>query len=290
MHSPRSRRHRLLTIVLLGAAALVGTMLAGGVWSALLIANLTTSPAIPWAVIAMGLILWLTWKYLNGRWAPRSTSEWRRRCLRANPVSGPVFAWALVAGLLSIAALTGLWIVLFQLGTMPGNALPNFSNHPWLTVALALGMASLVASVAEEVGFRGYFQGTVEREVGGPSAIVIAALVIAPGHALTHGFVWATFLFYICVDVMFGVTARLTDSIKPGIVVHFIGILIFFTLVWPNDATRPLGGTIRSDPWFWIHAAQTGICGVLACLAFHHLAKITGRLRADKRSSEPLPL
>jgi membrane protease YdiL (CAAX protease family) len=287
MHSPRSLHNRLLTIALLGVSALVLTVLAGGVWSALLIANLTTSPAIPWAVVVMSLLLWLVWQYLGGRWGPRSTSEARRRSLRANPVRGDAFAWALVAGVLSIVALTGFWIVLFQLVKMPGNALPDFSKYSWLTVALTLGMASLVAAVAEEAGFRGYFQGALERDVGGPAAIVIAALVIAPGHALTQGFVWPTFLFYVCVDVMFGVTARLTDSILPAIVIHFIGLLIFFTLVWPNDATRRLGGPDGSDPWFWIHAGQACICGALALLAFKHLAKITQPLRLKRASSEP---
>jgi membrane protease YdiL (CAAX protease family) len=290
MHSQRSLRDRLLTIALLGVAALVVTVLAGGVWSALLIANLTTSPAIPWAVVVMSLLLWLGWQYLGGRWGPRSTSEWRRRSLRANPVACHVFAWALVAGVLSIVALTGFWIVLFQLAKMPGNALPDFSKYPWLSVALALAMASLVASVAEEAGFRGYFQGALEKDVGGPAAIVIAALVIAPGHASTQGFVWPTLLFYVCVDVMFGVTAWLTDSILPPIVIHLIGLLIFFTLVWPNDATRRLGGTDGSDPWFWIHTGQACICGALAFLAFKHLAKITERPRAKRAPSEPLSL
>src|ERR1700731_2963466 len=115
MHSPSSPRNRFFRIALLGLLALVLTMVAGGVWSALLVANLATSPAIPWAVVVMGLILWLVWQYLGGRWGPRSTAEARRRSLRANPVSRQVFAWALAAGLLSIAALTGFWIVLFQL-------------------------------------------------------------------------------------------------------------------------------------------------------------------------------
>ncbi len=286
MHSQHSLRDRIFTVASLGVLALVLTVFAGGVWSALLIVNLTTSPAIPWAVVVMGLLLWLMWQYLGGRWGPQSTSEARRRLLRANPVTADVFAWALAAGVLSIVALTGFWIVLFQLVTMPGNPLPDFSIYPWLSVALALGMASLVASVAEEAGFRGYFQGALEREIGGPAAIVIAALVIAPGHASTQGFVWPTLLFYFCVDVMFGVTARLTDSTLPGIVIHFIGLLIFFTLVWPNDATRPSAGVVGTDLWFWIHTGQAVIFAALAVLAFRHVAKVAKRVRAKRTSSE----
>jgi membrane protease YdiL (CAAX protease family) len=234
----------------------------------------------------MGLLLWLVWQYLGGRWGPKSTVEARRHSLRANPVSGEVFAWALAAGVLSIVALTGFWIVLFQLVKMPGNALPDFSKYSWPIVALTLGMASLVAAVAEEAGFRGYFQGALERVVGGPAAILIAALVIAPGHASTQGFVWPTFLFYICVDVMFGVTARFTDSILPGIVIHFIGLLIFFTLVWPFDAARRSGTTDGADFWFWIHTGQACLCGALAILAFRHLAKITAAVRLQRASRE----
>src|SRR5580658_3891744 len=88
------------------------TVVSSGVWAALLITNLRTSPAVPWSVIVMGALLWLTWQYLNGKGWPASTAGARRRSLRARTVSPTVLAWALAAGLLSITALTGLWIVL----------------------------------------------------------------------------------------------------------------------------------------------------------------------------------
>jgi len=274
-----------LTAVLFGTLALGLTLLAGGIWSALLITNLATSPAIPWAVIVMAVLLWLMWQYLGGKWPPRRTSEARRGYLRATPVSGPAFAWALVAGALSIVALAGLWIVLFQLVKAPGNAPPSFSGYPLLTVALVLLMASLLGAVTEEAGLRGYLQVFLEREVGGPAAIVIVSLVIAPGHGQTQGFVWSTLLFYFFVDVMFGVTAYLTKSILPGIVVHTIGLLTFFTLVWPNDAARSLVGKSGADAWFWMHAAQAIIFSALAILAFRHLKRVTEHEQASRATS-----
>jgi hypothetical protein len=54
-------------MVLTGVVTLVLTLLPGGIWSALLVTNLVTNPAIPWAVIVMALILWLIWEYLGGR-------------------------------------------------------------------------------------------------------------------------------------------------------------------------------------------------------------------------------
>ncbi len=263
---------------MLGVLALALTLFGGGIWAALLIANLATSPAIPWSVPAMALVLWAAWRYLGGSGPPRSTSEVRRRHLRADRVSGQALIWALLAGALSIVALTGFWIVLFQLAKAPGNTLPDFSKYPPVTVALVLGMASLVGAVTEEAGFRGYLQGFLEREFGARAAILGGALMMAPGHGLTQGFVWSTMLFYLFVDVTFGVTAYLTASILPGIVTHTAGLLTFFTLIWPYDAARHLVSEEGATPWFWIHVAQAVTFSALALLAFRHLASITGRV------------
>jgi membrane protease YdiL (CAAX protease family) len=275
---------RIPAVVWSGALAFVLTVFTGGIWTVLLISNAATSPAIPWAVAVMALLLWMMWQYLGGKWGPRSTSQARRRYLRARPLSGQVFAWALVAGLLSIVALVGYWIVLFQLVKIPARVLQNFSGYPLLTVVLVLVMASLVSSLAEEVGFRGYFQGILEQKVSGPVAIVIAALLIAPAHGLTQGFLWPILLWYFFVDVMFGGMAYLTKSILPSAVVHSIGLLIFFILVWPYDAQRRLIWETGANTGFWIAAAQAIIFTVLALLAFIRLARVTKRARATEGS------
>jgi membrane protease YdiL (CAAX protease family) len=267
------------------ALALALTMLAGGVWSGLLVANLRTSPGVPWAVVVMGLLLWMMWQYLGGRWWPRSTAPWRKRSLRARRVPGPVFAWALVAGGLSIVALVGLWIVLIQWFKVQGNPLPDFSAYPVLTVVMVIAMASLVAATAEEAGFRGYLQGNLEPMVGGPLAILIGALAMEPGHGMTQGFAWPTMTFYLLVDVMFGTTAYLSGTILPGLVVHALGIAVFFSLVWPNDPFRKSIESDGADAWFWIHVAQTIVFGVLAVVAFRYLAVIARPLRAGRADS-----
>jgi len=286
----RSLARQIPTTIWTALFALTLTMLAGGVWNGLLVANLTTNPTIPWAVVLMGLLLWLMWQYLGGRWWPRSTSETRRHLLRARPVAASVFAWALAAGGLSILSLTGFWIVLFQLVEVRGNPLPDFSQYPILTVALVIGMASLVAATAEEAGFRGYLQGVLEERVGGPLAILIAALVMEPGHGSTQGFAWPTMLFYLLVDVMFGTVAYLTKSILPGICIHTTGLIIFFSLVWPNDPTRRLVRTSGPDTWFWMHVAQTIIFAVLAILVFNRLGSLANRKAAELLSNGSDPL
>jgi membrane protease YdiL (CAAX protease family) len=270
-----------------GALAIVLTAVVGGIWSALLALNLATSPAIPWAVAVMALLLWLLWRYLGGAWWPRSTSQARHQYLRARKVPVRMFLWAVAAGLLAIVSLAGLWFVLFQLAHLsPARALPDYSRYPLLTVALALVMGSLVGAVAEETAFRGYFQGVLEGTVGGVVAILITALVMAPEHAQTQGFVWPTLLFYLVVDVMLGTTALLTQSILPGIVTHGIGLLVFFTLVWPGDAARQVVGRGDTNLWLWIHSAQTVGFALLAIFAFSRL--IQDRKRPQSAGKVPL--
>ena len=271
---------RVPAVVWTGILAFVLTVSAGAIWTVLLISNMAISPVIPWAVAVMALLLWFMWQYLGGSWRPRSISEARRLYLRAMSLSGKEFALALMAGLLSIVAFVGFWIVLYQLVKIPMRVLPNFSGFPIVTVVLVLVMSSLVSSLAEEAGFRGYFQVALERDLRGPIAIVIMSLVIAPAHALTQGFVWPILLWYFCADVMFGTMAFLTRSILPGTLVHSIGLLIFFTLVWPYDSQRQLVWDTGANTGFWINVALTIIFSALAILAFFWLSRVTRGVHA----------
>jgi membrane protease YdiL (CAAX protease family) len=270
----------ILRAIALGLLALVIALFPGGVWTALLITNLRLSPNIPWAVISMGIFLWAMWRYLGGWGPPRANSDTRHRLLRATAIPAPVFGWAIVAGMLSLAALAGFWIVLLQLVKVPLRTLPDFSQYPLLTVATVIVMACLVSSVPEEAGFRGYFQSFLEQRLPAAAAIILSSLVLTPGHCATQGFVWPVMLFYFLVDSMLGTMAYLTKSILPSILVHFIGLLMFFTLVWPQDGTRPLVRDADPGRWFWIHLAQLVISGLLALLSFRRLTRLTRALRA----------
>lgn len=278
MEEERSFATRTLNVVGFGLLAFAITILAGGIWSGLLVTNLRSSPAVPWSVPGMALLLWLAWSYLGGRWWPRSTSQARRRYLRANRKSGQTYLWALVAGILSVVALAGIWIVLFRLVKMPPNVFSDLSSYPRMTVALMILMGSLVSPFMEEAGFRGYFQVALEREFRAPFAIVISSAVFALAHGPTQGFLWPKLLFYFLVGIAFGATAYLTNSTLPAIPVHFVGLLIFFTLIWPRDGVRPSVLDSGTDNWFWIHVAQATVFSVLAVWAFRRLARMSSRI------------
>jgi membrane protease YdiL (CAAX protease family) len=148
-------------------------------------------------------------------------------------------------------------------------------------LTLVLTCAGIVGGVSEEVGLRGYLLGALQRRMPRAAAVVVAALIAAPGHALTQGFVWPTLLFYLLADLTYGATAALTDSILPGLIAHAAGLTTFFAFIWPHDAARPAYSS--GEPWFWIHAGQAVGCGVLAIGAFAMLAKLA---RAD--AAQPL--
>jgi membrane protease YdiL (CAAX protease family) len=201
MGEERSLAHRTLSVVGSGMLAFAIIILAGGIWGVLLITNLRSRPAEPWSVPTMAILLWLMWSYLGGSGWPRSTSEARRRCLRANRRSGRTYLWALFAGVLSVVALAGYWIVLFRLVKMPPNALPDVSSYPRMTVALMTLMGSLVAPFMEEAGFRGYFQVALEREFRSPVAVMVSSSVFALSH-YTHGILWPKLLVYFLAGLV----------------------------------------------------------------------------------------
>ena len=275
MASSRSLPGKLLMVAWSAFLGFVIIVFGAGVWAALVTSNLTTTPAIPWAVPAMTLILWPMWRYLAGKWWPQSTSEARRRCLRAKRVPGEVFGWSLLTGLFAVAALAGFWIVTFQLVKMRGNALPDFSKYPALTVAVIIAMGSVAAPFTEEPAFRGYCQVILEREFRGTIAVAISSVLFAIAHGPTQGFLWPKLLFYFLVGVVFGTMAYLAKSILPAIPLHIVGLLVFFTLVWPHDADRRLVLEGGADAWFWIHVAQTVLFTALTIPAFFRLARVS---------------
>jgi len=276
---PVEHRHSLTERGLRGilAAIVVFTIaiVPQGIWSALISVNLRTSPTIPWAVVLIAALVTLFWQYLGGHFAPRRTSASRRLHLRANRVPLPIFAWAVLAGLLSVAALTGVWILLAQFIRMPGSVLPPMGNVPWPIVVLAVGMGALISPICEQAGIWGYGQTMLRREFAASTAVVLSALIFAVcPHPPFHVPLLPKIAFFFLTGVTFAVIAELTSSILPGLVVHILGLLTFFTLVWPNDPTRQMVRDGGADIWFYAHVAQVVVFGVLAIVAFSRLADV----------------
>jgi membrane protease YdiL (CAAX protease family) len=176
-----------------------------------------------------------------------------------------------------VVALTGLWILLAQIIRMPGNVLPPMGNLPWPIVALAVGMGALISPICEQAGIWGYGQTMLRREFPASAAMLISALIFAVApHPPFHVPLLPKIAFFFLTGLIFAVLAELTNSILPGLVVHVIGLLAFFTLIWPNDPARRLVSGGGADIWFYGHAAQVVVSALITRLAFSGLAKVTG--------------
>jgi membrane protease YdiL (CAAX protease family) len=279
---------RILVVARASALALLILVCAQGIWGVLNTVNLMLSPAIPWSVPAMAVVLWLIWQYLSGKGWPRSTAQARRQLLRAKPVSRQVLAWTMLTGVCSTVALAGYWIVMFRLFQMaPNTALPDFSRYPLLTSALTIVMIALVSPVSEEAAFRGYCQSMLERTFRGPAApVLLSALLFALAH-LTQGFFLPKLFVYFLAGVAIGAGAYITRSILPGIPAHMITDLTFLIFVWPYDAGRRVIWETGADGWFWLHVAQALLFTILTLLAFRQLARVAKGAAAHAQG-EPL--
>jgi membrane protease YdiL (CAAX protease family) len=279
------------TLRAVGWSALLALLVAGFfslAWGVLIVGNAISTPAIPWSVAAMAIVLVVALLYLGGQWGPASTADWRRAHLRARLVPGRVLGWALLGGACALVALVGLWIVLVELTKVGGNpTIPGSKTIPPVALGLMLIMGSFVSSLSEEAAFRGYAQVTLERVMGGAGAVAISSFFFMLWHGPTQGFQWSKLLFYFLVGVVFGTIAFLTKSTVPAWPIHLAGDLIFFFLIWPQDATRRYIARDGADVWFWVFAAATVVFTALAILAFRRLVLVTPARQPQSVSVRP---
>lgn len=248
-----------------------------GIWSALLLLNLRVSRTLPWAVPLMVALLWTFAQYLNGRWPPASTSVTRHRLLRANRVPSRLLLWTWFAGMAAVLALTGFWIVLASFARMPGSVLPDLSSYPWWTAWLAVVMGAAISPFCEQAAFFGYWQVTLEREVGPASAIIGAALTFALlPHPPAAAALWIKLPFFFLTGLTFSLMAYYARSILPGLALHFVALFTFFVLIWPADRTRPLVLEGGHTAWFWMHVAQVIGCSALTVWGFRRSSQVAG--------------
>jgi hypothetical protein len=161
-------------------------------------------------------------------------------------------------------------------------------NLPWPIVALAVGMGALISPICEQAGIWGYGQTMLRREFTASAAVVISALIFAVApHPPFHVPLLPKIAFFFFTGLTFSALAELTNSILPGLMVHILGLLSFFTLIWPNDPARRLVSDGGADIWFYAHAAQVVGFALLASLAFSRLARVSRGMIGPSRTAVP---
>jgi membrane protease YdiL (CAAX protease family) len=248
-------------------------------------ANLRYFANVPWAVPLTAVYLWFFWRYLNGAGPPESTAEQRRASLRANPVSGQVWAWALLAGGLGIIALVLGLRVANRLVVLPQQQLPDLSQVPQVTVLSLLLMAAPVAGIVEEAAFRGYMQGPIEQRYGLPIAVLITGTMFAVAHLDFTLILWP---YYVAVAAIYGTVTYLTESILPAILLHTGGNIYSNIDLWlhgqaewqASSGPAALIWKTGADASFWNSSIALLIVAAATVWAYSRLASATRKSSA----------
>lgn len=265
-------------------AVLIGmlVMIAGTIPRNLIFAaNLRFYPGVPWAVPVTAVYLWFFWRYLQGAGPPESTAVERRVSLRANRVSGRVWAWALLAGGLGIVALVLALRVANRMVVLPQQQLPNLAQVPRATVLALLLTAAPVAGIIEEAAFRGYMQGPIERRFGLAVAILVTGTMFAVAHLDFTLILWP---YYVAVAAIYGIVTHRTGSILPSVVLHTSGNLYSNLDLWLHGqaewqaASGPatLIWSSGADAPFWIASLALLLVTAATVWAYGRLVRATG--------------
>ncbi len=241
-------------------------------------ANLHYYTGVPWAVPVTAAYLWFFWRYLNGAGPPESSAEERRTSLRANPVSGRMWAWALLAGGLGIVALVLALQVANRLVVLPQQRLPDLAQVPKITALSLLLMSAPVAGIVEESAFRGYMQSPIERRYGLAVAILVTGTMFAVAHL---DFTWILWPYYIAVAAIYGTVTHLTRSILPAVVLHTGGNIYSNLELWMHGQAEwqaSSGPTAQiwetgADASFWISSAAFLLVASAMAWAYFRLAR-----------------
>ncbi|HEX4741398.1 MAG TPA: type II CAAX endopeptidase family protein [Caulobacteraceae bacterium] len=260
-----------------GLAALVSLAIVAvgqGLWQPLSVANLRFHPEIPWAAPAMAGVLALLLLYLSGRGWPRSTSERRRELLRWNSIPLRTFVLAVVAGVLALGAFGGLWIAVSDLAHLPPGIQPKPVGAPMATLITLLLTSSIAAPLTEEAAFRGYATGILRRAWGSRSAAVLGATALFAAVHFLQGLDPLKLALYFAAGLIFALVAEVTNSLYAAMVVHGLGDILGFTVLWPHDQQAHAMGF--ADPLFIPALVALAIFTPATVVAFRRLAGPSG--------------
>lgn len=210
-------------------------ILAAGLlpWTLLAEINARVRPDLPWAAAATVVYLGILLLWLNGWGPPERNADRRRRWLRLWPRGTPD-ADALPAGVVVVllVLLYVLWIAISRLSPIPDLSAYPTTSYRWSMFI----MGAVTAGVVEEVAFRGYMQTGLER-CDRDNAIWISSVVFTLSH-ITQGIgavlVMGPGLFI--ASMLYGMLARRTGTILPGIAIHVLG-----------DLSRVYFGVLQGD-------------------------------------------
>lgn len=184
----------------------------------------------------MGTILILFWMYFSGRWKPSNTQVFRRFCIRQIKLKRKVWVWGLIAAFFLFLFVTSGLILTFRIVEFQPDIFKTaryLNDFPAWTAWSIILMASLVAGICEEIGFRGYLQTPLEQKYGPVAGISITSLVFVVVH-LHQAWASGILVQIFIISFMFGYLAYSSKSLLFGIIAHVTFDIINFSYWWSD--------------------------------------------------------
>ena len=206
----------LLTIVAAILGGLVFFNLLMGASMYLVFLNVGTSPAVPWFPIpALALIVGATW-LVNRRWNIRLT-------VPANVPWVRVYAFSFIA-MLAAKCIKGLEGVYHGVTLAAPPAPEGISTvYGWVYLLLVPFFAAVLA----EISYRGIMQTRLETILPLWPTLLILAVINTLSHYGSPTDISTQWIYLIAMNIGFGYTAWIAQSIVPVIVMHVVMNVLF---------------------------------------------------------------
>jgi membrane protease YdiL (CAAX protease family) len=257
-------------------------LVAQAVWLILLRHMLAHPAPMPWEVPAMAAFLACGIAYLKwGAWPARGQA-FRREGVRFNAVPARTVVLALAAGWTSMFAGFCAYAAHRTMSGLGGEASLHLPHGGGPALIAGLVMAGIVAGTVEEVAFRGFMQGALEKRFGLVPAIFVSGIVWALFHT-NHSYfgeeaaLW--FAIFLAVAAILGTIAHRTDSVVPGILVHAGFDSAYFVaagLLQPDITPIAWLQSLASSAALLVISGASALCAVVAWSLFF---RATGRAR-----------
>jgi membrane protease YdiL (CAAX protease family) len=231
---PRARLWNRVPLVV--RAALVCILVTGvGVQSWNLLAMTSLQHRAGWiALVGMPVLLVVYCLFFSGRLFWPATQAARRENFRETKLSSVTWIWGLAGSLLFVIAFQSGVFTLFRLFPYPAEQFvpPAYvAQIPAAFLWPLVVMASLVAGVCEETGFRGYMQRPLEARYGPAVAISLTSLLFIALH-LNQTWIASLFVPGLIASVMLGTLAYVSRSLIPSIIGHAVMDVFNFGYWW----------------------------------------------------------
>jgi membrane protease YdiL (CAAX protease family) len=239
----------------------------------------------PWSIVVMGGVLWAYWNYFGGSGWPQSTADVRRQRFRATRMPTPVWKRSLVAAMLFVVAIQSGFVISFRIFEFPAEAFAagyRFSDLPVWSAWLFVIMASLVAGICEEIGFRGYMQVPLEKRYGPAISIAIVSMAFVVFH-LNQAWAPPILLHIFAISVMLGILAYASGSLIPGILGHALMDIPNFAYWW-TDIAGTFGKRPVAETGIDAHLVGWGLIFVTSIVLFSWAARSTLTARPSTRT------